>query len=75
MLCLSASAICLVLTEPNNLPPSPVLALTSTSISSNLAFNALASSISFVYLLQHVYFVVPIVSNYLELLQQHNYFN
>lgn len=42
----NASAICFVLTDPNNLPPSPVLADTSTSIFDNVSFNALASSIS-----------------------------
>ena len=42
----SASAICFVLTDPNNLPPSPVFADTSTSMFDKVSFNALASSIS-----------------------------
>ena len=42
----SASAICFVLIEPNSLPPSPVLADTSTSISFNCSLSAFASSIS-----------------------------
>ena len=46
MLIFRAWAICFVLTEPNNLPPSPVLADTSTSMLANFSFNAFASSIS-----------------------------
>ena len=45
MLFFNASAICLVLIEPNNLPPSPVLADTSTSMFS-FSLSAFASSIS-----------------------------